>query len=152
MSGAFFCSEIAIKLTRHKGFAAFGRAVDQEHGERFVLHEIDNVEKLALESRADRGEFLTVRIDERQDKILFHRAVLGVVVQGIGRNGNRLSVLRVLYHLPRRTGELVQQLLVVGVDVGSDDFHNISLSPRDADRTAICIRWNNADQVLTCRC
>lgn len=126
--GVLFCLEIAIKLTSDKRLAAFGRAVDQKDGERFVLHEIDDIEKLALERRTDGGKLLAVRVDERQDKILFHRPVpvlFRIVVQGISSNGNGFPVLRVLHHLARRAGELVQQFLVGGVDAGSDDFHAI---------------------------
>ena len=138
--GVSLCLEIAVKFAGDKRLAAFGRSVNDQHGERVAGHNVHDFHKLADERGAYGGVLGTRRVDERQDVVVFGRSVLclfRVVVERPRLDRHTQLVGRVLYHSARALGQLVNKLLVGGVDVGLDDFHIVSLSPRiKAGRTA----------------
>lgn len=125
---ALLSGVIAIQFASHKRLAAFGGAVDDENGERLPIHDSRHVQKLADKGSGNGGVLGPGGVDDRQDIVVLEGAVslfLGVIVQRpeIHRDADAIGGL--LHHHSRRFGQLVKGLLVGGVGVGLNDFHDI---------------------------
>jgi len=122
---------VAVKFAVDILAAALGSTARDNDGERLSVHEVNALHKGVDKGLADSGE-LYAAADNGKNRLLFRSAVLFQLVFLIERpcvNGKGTALFQVLYTLTVSFGQLVDFLLVVGVDVGTNDVHNVSFLP-----------------------
>lgn len=128
--GAFLRgSEVTVKLAGAKRFPALCRTMHNQYRVGVLPHNVGNLQKFPDERCRNRRILGTVSRQEREDLVFALCSVLVVlriVVERPSGNRDGEPVGGVLDHVTGTFGQLVNELFVVLVDVGFQNFHDIS--------------------------